>query len=354
MNQCQLGIVVIAAGKGTRMRSALPKELHALCGRTMIGHVLAVADVLAPAYTMVVLSPEKFAPVRAQCGVGAYKDRPYIYAIQAEQLGTGHAVLQARPALPSSSDDVLVLYGDTPLLRPETANAVVDLRRASSALVGIMSMHAQPPSGYGRIVRDTAGRVVAIVEERNATPEQFALTECNSGVMCFDAAWLWQALDRIPRNSVKGEYYLTDLAELAVAERGPGAAVALPAADAREAWGINDRAQLAQAEAVMRQRILERLMRAGVSVTDPANTYIDADVTVGVDSTLLPGTYLRGATNVGAGCEIGPATMIVDSSIGDRARVRYALVERAMVPEAAVIGPFVHLSSDDTSVQRDE
>jgi bifunctional UDP-N-acetylglucosamine pyrophosphorylase/glucosamine-1-phosphate N-acetyltransferase len=337
MNQRQLGIVVIAAGKGTRMRSALPKELHALCGRSMIGHVLAVAGALAPAYTVVVLSQDKLDRVRAQSG-----DR-YVYAVQAEQLGTGHAVLQARAALPGLSDDVLVLYGDTPLLRSETARAVVELRRSSGALVGIMSMHAQPPSGYGRIVRDAAGRVVAIVEERNATPEQFALTECNSGVMCFDAAWLWKALDRIPRNSVKGEYYLTDLAELAVAERGPGAAVALPAADAREAWGINDRAQLAQAEAVLRQRILERLMRAGVSVTDPSNTCVDVDVTVGGDSTLLPGTYLRGATTIGAGCEIGPATMIVDSAIGDRARVRYALVERATVPEQAEIGPFVHI-----------
>jgi bifunctional UDP-N-acetylglucosamine pyrophosphorylase/glucosamine-1-phosphate N-acetyltransferase len=348
MNQPQLGIVVIAAGKGTRMRSALPKVLHTLCGRSMLGHVLAVADTLDPAYTIVVLSPDSLGAVRAQAG-----DR-YTYAIQAEQLGTGHAVLQARPAQPGSSDDVLVLYGDTPLLQPETARAVVDLRRASGALVGIMSMHAQPPSGYGRIVRDAAGQVIAIVEERNATPEQFALTECNSGVMCFDAAWLWQALERIPRNPVKGEYYLTDLAEMAVAESGPGAAVALAAADAREAWGINDRVQLAQAAAVMRERILERLMRAGVSVIDPAHTYVDADVTVGMDSTLLPGTYLRGASRVGTGCEIGPATTIVDSSIGDRARVRYALVERATLPEAAVIGPFVHISGDDINRQRDE
>jgi bifunctional UDP-N-acetylglucosamine pyrophosphorylase/glucosamine-1-phosphate N-acetyltransferase len=205
-------------------------------------------------------------------------------------------------------------------------------------------MHAEPPSGYGRIVRDAAGQVVAIVEERNATPEQFALTECNSGVMCFEAGWLWEALDRIPINPVKGEYYLTDLAEMAVAERGVGAAVALPAADAREAWGINDRVNLAQAEAVMRERILDRLMRAGVSMTDPSSVYVDVDVAVGGDSVLLPGTYLRGATSIGAGCEIGPATTIVDSTIGDRARVRYALVEQATVPEDAVVGPFVYIT----------
>ena len=175
------------------MRSALPKELHPLCGRPMIGHVLAVADALEPAYSVVVLSTDKIGPVRERFG-----ERYSRTAVQAEQLGTGHAVLQARAALPRRSDDVLVLYGDTPLLRAATARAVVDLRRASGALVGIMSMHVQPPSGYGRIVRDAAGRVMAIVEERNATPEQFALTECNSGVMCFDAAWLWEALDRIP------------------------------------------------------------------------------------------------------------------------------------------------------------
>src|SRR5262249_38967202 len=148
--------VVLAAGKGTRMRSALPKELHPLCGRPLIGHVLAVADRLEAVYTVVVLSEDKIGPVREPFG------ERYRYVVQVEQLGTGHAVLQARPALPTASDDVLVLYGDTPLLRPETARAVVGLRRASGALVGILSLHAQPPSGYGRIVRDAAGQVIAI------------------------------------------------------------------------------------------------------------------------------------------------------------------------------------------------
>ncbi len=337
MNELQLGIVVIAAGKGTRMRSVLPKELHQLCGRPLIGHVLAVADALAAVYVVVVLSQEKLGPVRE------HLSERYIYTVQHEQLGTGHAVLAARPALPRPSDDVLVLYGDTPLLRPETIRAVIELRRSSGALVGIMSMHVAPPSSYGRIVRDAAGRVMAIVEERNATPEQLVLTECNSGVMCFDAAWLWEALDRIPRNPAKGEYYLTDLAEMAVAERGPGAAVALPAADAREAWGINDRAQLAQADAVLRARILNELMRAGVAMIDPAATYVDAGVTVGQDTTLYPGTLLRGSTSIGAGCEIGPHTIISDATIGDGARVRYALVERARVAAGAEIGPFIHV-----------
>jgi bifunctional UDP-N-acetylglucosamine pyrophosphorylase/glucosamine-1-phosphate N-acetyltransferase len=209
--------------------------------------------------------------------------------------------------------------------------------------VALMSFHAYPPAGYGRVLRDAAGQVIGLVEERDATPEQSAISEGNGGITCFDAAWLWEALDGIPRNPVNGEYYLTDLVAMAVAERGPGAVIALPADDAREAWGINNRVQLAQAEAVLRERILEQHMLAGVTVTDPATTYIDIGVTVGGDTTLLPGTLLRGATQVGAGCQIGPATTIVDSSIGDGALVRYALIERAKVPAEAVIGPFIHL-----------
>lgn len=328
---------MIAAGKGTRMRSALPKELHPLCGRPMLGHVLALADALAAAYTVVVLSDEKLGPAREQFG------SRYAYAVQHDQLGTGHAVLQARPVLPSAADDVLVLYGDTPLLRPATARAAVDLRRQSGALVAILSMHVPPPSGYGRIVRDAAGQVVAIAEERNATPAQFALTECNSGVMCFAAEWLWDALGRIPRNSLKGEYYLTDLAEIAVAERGVGAAAALPIDDAAEAQGINDQAQLAQASAVLRQRILADLMQSGVTVIDPATTYVDVGVSVGRDTTLWPGTLLRGATSVGVGCQIGPHTTIIDSIIGNNVCVRHALIEQASLADGAEAGPFVHI-----------
>lgn len=337
----ELGIVVIAAGKGTRMRSALPKELHQLCGRPMIGHVLAVADALAAAYTVVVLSDEKLGPVREAFGPR------YAYAVQHEQLGTGHAVLQARPAVPFTSGEVLVLYGDTPLLRPATAQAVVALRRAHGALVGIMSMHVPPPSGYGRIVRNTQGEVTAIVEERNATPEQFTITECNSGVMCFDATWLWQALDRIPRNPVKGEYYLTDLAEMAVAERGPGAAVAFAADDPTEALGINDRAQLAEAAAVLRGRIAQGFMEAGVTLIDPAATYIDADVTIGRDTIIWPGTLLLGRTQVGANCQIGPHTTLIDATIGDGARVRHMLIDHVNVPSVADVRPHTDITTSD-------
>jgi bifunctional UDP-N-acetylglucosamine pyrophosphorylase/glucosamine-1-phosphate N-acetyltransferase len=347
MGDINLGIVVVAAGKGTRMRSALPKVLHPLCGRTLLGHVLAVADALAPAYIVAVLAPDTIDQVRAHFG-----DEHVAYAVQAEQLGTGHAVLTARTAVPRPSDDVLVLYGDTPLLRVETARELIALRRASGALAGLMSFHAYPPAGYGRILRDPAGQVSGIVEERNATPEQYAMSEGNSGIMCFDAAWLWEALDRIPRNPLKDEYYLTDLIEMAVAERGPGAAVALPAADAREAWGINDRVQLAEATAAMRERLLDALMRSGVTIVDPTTTYVDADVTVGADTTLLPGSLLRGTTRVGVGCELGPYATLDDATVGDGARVRYALVEQADVPAGAVVGPFVHVAGNIRTFER--
>jgi bifunctional UDP-N-acetylglucosamine pyrophosphorylase / glucosamine-1-phosphate N-acetyltransferase len=331
----QLGVVVVAAGAGTRMRSALPKVLHPICGRSLLGHVLAVADALAPAHTVVVLAPDTVAQVRAGFG------ERYTYVVQAERLGTGHAVLQAEPALRNKVDDVLVLYGDTPLVRTTTAREVLDLRRERAALLSLMSFHAHPPSGYGRVLRDATGQVSGLIEERDATPEQRAISEGNSGIMSFAA--VWQTLPRVPRNPIKGEYYLTDLVALAVDERGPGAAVALAAGDEREAWGINDRVQLAEAEAVLRQRILAALMRDGVTVADPATTYVDVGVLVGADTLLLPGTLLCGATQVGAGCEIGPHTMIVDATIGAGARIRHALIERAVIPNEAVIGPFAHI-----------
>lgn len=336
-HDAQLNIVVLAAGEGTRMRSARPKVLHTICGRTLLGHVLAVADALGAAHTALVLAPHTIEAVRAELGDG------YSYVAQAERLGTGHAVLQARQALVAYGGYVLVLYGDTPLLRAATAQALVDLVRSSGALVGLLSFHADPPTGYGRVVRDAAGFVLDLVEERSATPAQRAIMEANSGVMAFDAAWLWDRVARLPINEAKGEYYLTDLVRIAVAERGVGAAVAMQVSDAREAWGINDRAQLAEAEAVLRERLLGDLMRSGVTIVDPNATYVDAGIVVGTETTLLPGTLLRGRTTIGGGCVIGPHTTIDGAHVGAGARVRYAVVEGVDIPAEADVGPFVHL-----------
>lgn len=332
-----LGIVVLAAGAGTRMRSSLPKVLHPLCGRPALRLVLDVADALGAVATAVVLAPATLAPVSAELGPG------YTYVVQERPLGTGHAAAQARAALEGRTSHVLVLYGDSPLIRAETAAGLVSLVRGSGALAGLISFRSDPPTGYGRVLRDELGQVAGLVEERDATPEQRRITEVNSGFMCFDAEWLWRRIGAVELSPAKGEYYLTDLVALAVADGGPGTAVAIAAADPREAWGINDRAQLAMAEAALRERLLDGLMRSGVTVVDPAATYIDVGVTVGPDSTLLPGSILQGRTSVGAGCTIGPHAQLRDASVGDGATVRFSLVEGATVEAGATIGPFAYV-----------
>ncbi len=333
----RLGVVVLAAGEGARMRSALPKVLHPLCGRPLLGHILAAVDALQPTISTVVLASDTLDTVRARFG------ETYRYVVQAERLGTGHATVQARSIMRGACDEALVLVGDAPLVRSATLQRLVALRRECNALVALLSFTANPPTGYGRVIRDAAGNVTAIVEERDATDAQRAITEVNSGILCFDAAWMWPALDRIQRSPVKGEYYLTDLVALAIADHGVGAVQALLADDPTEALGVNDRVQLAQAERLLRMRLLDALMRSGVTIVDPAATYVDVDVVVGQDTTLLPGTMLRGATRVGARCTIGPHTTLIDAIVADDARVRYTLAEGVAIPAHAVIGPFAHL-----------
>ncbi|HEY1011215.1 MAG TPA: bifunctional UDP-N-acetylglucosamine diphosphorylase/glucosamine-1-phosphate N-acetyltransferase GlmU [Herpetosiphonaceae bacterium] len=229
------------------------------------------------------------------------------------------------------------------MLRPASARALLEARRAAAAPAAITTFAAARPDGYGRIVRDLLGQVTAIVEERDATPEQRLLREVNQGVAAYDGAWLWPALERLAPNPGNGEYYLTDLVGLALAERGPGAVPALQLADPEEALGVNDRAQLAQVGMILNRRKLEELMAAGVTIVDPAQTYVDADVRVGRDTTILPGTMLRGATVIGEGCEIGPNTVIEDSLLADRCRVTLSVVEQARMDDGANIGPFGHL-----------
>jgi bifunctional UDP-N-acetylglucosamine pyrophosphorylase/glucosamine-1-phosphate N-acetyltransferase len=325
------------------MRSALPKVLHPICGRPLLGHVLALTDALEAERTTVVLAVNTIDQVRERFGAGPHPARPYEYVVQGERLGTGHALLQARPVMQGRTDDILVLYGDTPLVCVETAQAVAAARRETGALLSLLSFQCDPPGGYGRIVRDAQARVVGVVEARDATPEQLRITEVNSGIMCIRADWLWGALDRIKRSPIKGEYYLTDLVALAVADAGPGAVAAVEAADPREAWGVNDRVELAACAVVLRERLLNRLMRNGVTIVDPAATYVDADVAVEPECVLLPGVILQGATRVEAGCVIGPHTTLLDAQIGAGSQIRYALVERTSVPAGSVIGPFVHV-----------
>lgn len=325
--------VVLAAGQGTRMNSSLQKVLHPVAGRPMVEHVLRAVRGAGVASIVLVIGRNG----------GQVRDRlrnQVVYAEQAEQLGTGHAVRQARAEVGADAATVLVLYGDTPLITAATLSALLSLHRERRPAVTMLTARAENPLGYGRILRDERGRVLGIVEEAVATQAQKALREINSGVYCFRANWLWSRLDDL-QVSPKGEYYLTDLVGLAVAE---GQAVeALVSDDAGEARGINDRAQLAEAEAILRDRVRRRLMLSGVTMVDPATCYVDDEVEVGRDSVLLPGTILRGRTRIGEECEIGPNTLVEESRIGDRCRVIASFVEEAEVGNDVRLGPFSHL-----------
>ena len=325
--------VILAAGQGTRMKSALPKLLHPLCGKPMVSHALDAARAAGTETPVVVL------------GHGADRVREAVgesvrFVVQEQQLGTAHAVLQAESVLRGASDLVLVTYGDMPLLRAETLRELVERQRANPGPVTLLTVVADDPRGFGRILRGRDGTVAAIVEEAAASPDQLQIRELNVGAYCFRADWLWDALRRIPV-SEKGEYYLTDTVELAVAAGLAVGAVALD--DIAETIGINTRVDLADAEAALRRRINREHMLAGVSIVDPASVYIDLGVTIGRDTVVRPGTILQGGTSIGEGCIIGPNTIIRDTTIGDNCTILASVLEGAVLEDGVNMGPYAHL-----------
>ena len=328
-----LNIVILAAGDSTRMRSDTPKVLHTLAGRPLIEYSLRLAEGLAQTPPVVVIGRDAEA-VRGQLGGRAR------YVEQHQRLGTGHAVMQARDLLVSQSGAVAVFYADMPLLTIETMQRLLQLHAAGTSVLSMLTFESATPRGFGRIVRATNGDVQAIVEEVDCTPEQRFITELNPGLYCFDAGWLWQNIDTIPV-SPKGEYYLTDLVGIAVAQGHRVAAVKVD--DATEMLGINTRVHLAEAEAVLRGRINRRHMQAGVTLSDPQTTYIDDTVAIGRDTVILPATHLRGATSVGQGCRIGPGSTIENTALGNACTITYSVVEDAIVEDHVEIGPFAHL-----------
>ena len=332
-----LTVIVLAAGGGTRMRSKTAKVLHPIGGRSMVGHVLVAVRGCAPRRVVAVIGHQ-----RDQVGAHIAELAPEaLLAVQEEQAGTGHAVRVGVEAADAREGTVLVAYGDTPLLTAESLRAFVSEHEAAQRAVSVLSGVVDDPFGYGRVVRDEDGEVVAIVEQKDATPEQRQVREINSGIMAFDAAFLHEALPRLGNDNANGEYYLTDLLGLA---RDAGLTVgAHPIADVRQTEGANDRAQLAELGRELNTRIVERWMREGVTVMDPATTWIDADVVLAPDVVLLPGTQLLGATVVGEDAVIGPDSTLKDCEIGAGARIVRVHAELAVVGEQADVGPFSYL-----------
>jgi bifunctional UDP-N-acetylglucosamine pyrophosphorylase/glucosamine-1-phosphate N-acetyltransferase len=331
-------VIVLAAGEGTRMKSATPKVLHRIGGRTLLGHAIAAARGVAPDHLAVVVRHERDQVAAHIADI----DPKAVIADQDEVKGTGRATECALEALPDGLDGtILVTYGDVPLLAAETLQALVAEHTASGSAVSVITAHLDNPTGYGRILRDTDGSVAGIVEQKDATERQQQITEINSGIYAFDARVLREALSRVGTDNAQGEKYLTDV--LAIA-RGAGGRVSAHIVD--DLWqteGVNDRVQLARIGRELNRRITDRWMREGVTIVDPETTWIDTDVTIGRDTTILPGTQLLGATTIGADVTIGPDTTLTDTEVGDRAEVKRTEAHLAVIGPDATVGPFSYL-----------
>ena len=329
--------VILAAGKGTRMKSALPKVLHAVGGKSMLRHVMTAAEQAGAKRTLVVVG---FGGDKVQAEIGAAAE----FVLQAEQLGTGHAMMQVQPVLAGFSGTILLLCGDTPLLTGQALLDLVAAHQQSGAAATVLTAKPADATGYGRILRDESGQVLGIVEQKDATAEQKQIGEINTGIYCFEAAPLFAALAGLTCNNAQKEYYLTDvLAILAQAGQQVGA---VEVADFQETLGINSRLQLAEAEKILRQRKLVELMDSGVTVMDPASTFVDASVSVGEDTVLYPFTWLEGETTIGRDCRIGPNSRISDSQLGDAVTLHFSYAHECKIAGGVSVGPYVHLRPD--------
>jgi bifunctional UDP-N-acetylglucosamine pyrophosphorylase/glucosamine-1-phosphate N-acetyltransferase len=335
--------VVLAAGEGTRMRSATPKVLHPLCGRPMLLHVLDTLVAL-PLERIVVVVGHGAERVTKTLQEQLATEIPVEFVEQRVQRGTGDAVSVGLTAFADelgTDDDVLVLTGDTPLLRADTLADLATEHRLADAAATILTAELEDPTGYGRVLRDARGNVERIVEQADANAGQLAIVEVNPSIYCFRRAFLAPALRRLSPENAQGEYYLTDV--VGVLRQAGHSVLGIPAVDPTETLGVNDRAQLAVAEAILRHRINERWMRDGCTMTDPARTYIDVSVELEADVRILPGTHLEGRTVVGTGSVIGPDTRLVDTIVGERVTITYTTAREAEIGDDAAIGPYTHL-----------
>lgn len=326
-------VIILAAGKGTRMVSELAKPLHSLMGKPLVEYVLDAVQPLSGNLPVLVIG-HGGEEIRQSFAEAAR------FVVQEDLLGTGHAVMQAESLLKQSPGLVLVVYGDMPLVRPQTLKSLIDTQEEHDGPLTILTVIEEDPRGFGRIVRDNQGQVQAIVEEVDASPEELKIQELNAGMYCFQGDWLWENLKELEL-SPKGEYYLTDLVGLAVAEGQSVASVQVE--DPQELLGINTRVHLAEAGQILRERTNQDLMLSGVSIIDPQNTYIEPGVQIGPDTVILPNSFLQGDTVIGKNCIIGPGTRVYQSQIGDRCEIEFSVIEESRLEDDVDIGPFSHL-----------
>ena len=331
--------VILAAGLGKRMRSNLPKTLHPLLGKPIVFHAL---DAVLPYVDLAPVLVTGFGGEQVREELARAYGSAVTFALQAEQLGTGHAVRSAEDQLRGKADMLLVTFGDMPMLRPETIERLIQNHRETGSTLTMTSVIGDLPRGFGRVVRSSDGSVQAIVEEAVATPEQLKIREYNISAYCFDAEWMWQNLEKL-KPSPKGEFYITDLVAEAKAQACRVEAVVLE--DPAEGLGINNRVDLADCERALRKRINQQWMLAGVSFLDPDTTTVEMDVTIGQDTVLYPNTHLRGRTSIGENCVIGPDTTLLHTSVGDNSVIQYSTAEKATVGSHVTMGPFCHLRS---------
>ncbi|MEI8335548.1 MAG: bifunctional UDP-N-acetylglucosamine diphosphorylase/glucosamine-1-phosphate N-acetyltransferase GlmU [Actinomycetes bacterium] len=347
--QRPLAAIVLAAGEGTRMRSATPKVLHPLAGRPMLAHLvdaltaLSIDEMHIDRVVVVVGHGAERVTTTLQDAIST--STPVDFVEQPVQRGTGDATAVALSAFSEDAgldeDDVVVLVADVPLLRHETIEELVLLHRASDAAATLLTMHLDNPTGYGRIVRDARGQVARIVEQSDADENELAITEVNPAIYCFKRSLLAPALRRLTATNAQGEYYLTDV--IGVLRDAGHSVSALTADDHLECMGVNDRVQLSAAERVLRERINTRWMREGVTMVDPSATYIDASVTLEADVRLLPGTILEGTTRVGAGASIGPNSRLINTQVGERSVVQSTNARDSEIGPDCTVGPYASL-----------
>jgi len=327
-------VIVLAAGQGTRMKSKLYKVLHPVCGKPMVRHVIDELKQIGADQIITVV------------GHGADEVKNELkgdseFVLQEQQLGTAHAVMQARDLLQDKEGLTLVVCGDTPLLKADTIQAMIDYHISNHSKATILTAVAEDPTGYGRVIRNEQGYVEKIVEHKDASDKEKAVKEINAGTYCFDNASLFRALQKVTNNNAQNEYYLPDV--IGILKDAGQTVTAFRTNDFTEIFGINDRVALAQAGKIMQQRINEKHMRNGVTIIDPEQTYVDATVEIGQDTVIYPGTMVKGNTVIGTDCIIGPNSEIVNCEIGNRTSIRQSVTHDSKIGSDVQIGPFAHI-----------